>query len=50
MALAEMVFREARAIAYMNDFRLLALLALAAMPMTVLLRRPGPRRAVGAAG
>ncbi|WP_019013089.1 DHA2 family efflux MFS transporter permease subunit [Elioraea tepidiphila] len=50
MALAEMVYREARAIAYMNDFRLLALLALAAMPMTALLRRPGPRRPVGATG
>lgn len=49
MALDEMVFREARAIAYSNDFRLLALLALAAIPFTALLRRPVARRSTAAA-
>jgi DHA2 family multidrug resistance protein len=43
LALAEMVFREARAIAYMHDFSRLAWLALLAMPCTLLLRRPAPR-------
>src|SRR5690606_24956529 len=48
MALDEMVFREARAIAYSNDFRMLAVLALMAIPFTALLRRPGASRPAAA--
>lgn len=49
MALSEEVFRQARAIAYSRDFGRLSILALAAIPFTLLLRRPGPRPAPRAA-
>lgn len=51
MALSEEVFRQARAIAYARDFGRLSLLALAAIPFTLLLQRPGTHApADGAAG
>jgi DHA2 family multidrug resistance protein len=41
MALNEAIVREATSIAYLNDFRLLLYITLAAMPLLLLVRHPG---------
>jgi DHA2 family multidrug resistance protein len=41
------VSRQATIIAYVNDFKLMSILALAALPLVLLIRRGGPRQSAG---
>jgi DHA2 family multidrug resistance protein len=49
MTLNEEVTRQASMIAYLDDFKLMMIVTLAAIPLLLMVRKPGPHKASAAA-